>query len=399
MPETIILDESYLQFCTPVQAETLTAYLSAGGNVSKAARDRGVRRTVIQATLRRIKEKAAARGYAPDHQITFTAPEGYVVKGHSTLERIKGDDREVILQWTKTSADMMARAEALEAALQMAGESLPRLKPEKAPAHTAQQLCNFLTVSDYHIGMAARAAETGGDWDLQIAEDMLMAATHNLLSRAPKAKTLVLNIQGDFLHFDSQRPVTPTHGHVLDAAGSFTHMAEVVIRVLRQVISLGLQTHDEVHLIMCQGNHDLASMVLLRHAFTAIYENEPRLTVNQSHTPYYVYEFGKVMLGVHHGHMKPNAQLPMLFATRYSEIWGRTQFRYAHCGHRHHRDEKEQPGMDVIQHPTLAPADKHASDGGWDSTRRAFLVTYHSDFGEYSREIFTPEMVDLKVAS
>jgi hypothetical protein len=222
---------------------------------------------------------------------------------------------------------------------------------------------------------------------------MLVAAFEDLIGRAPSASTLVINIQGDFLHFDSLKPVTPTHGHILDADGSFSYMVKAAIRVLRRICDLGLMKHEAVHVVMASGNHDLASMVWLRHMFAALYEAEPRLAVNDNETPYYAYQFGKVMLAVHHGHMKKNESLPLLFAARFPVMWGATTKRYCHTGHRHHEEMKEFAGMKVEQHSTLSAPDKHASDGGWDSERQAKLTTYHAEFGKVGEIVVTPEML------
>lgn len=398
MPETTTqLDRFLLDYATPRQAQIIQAVIDEG-SISAAARALGLKRSGVQTMIKMVKTKAAAQGVGEG--LGRRIAEGYVGRGHSTLDKVFPDgSREMVMQWTKTRADEVARFEALQAGLAMAAMDLPRLKPLPTPKHTVAEVMNVLTFTDYHMGMAARAAETGADWDLSIAERLLTLASQDMLARAPRGKKLVLNIQGDFLHFDSQKPVTPTHGHVLDASGSYSYMVEVAIRALRNLIDLGLQTHEEVELVMCQGNHDLASMVLFRHAFAAMYEKEPRLTVNASETPYYVVEFGKVMVAIHHGHMKKNEGLPLLFAARYAEIWGRTKKRYGLTGHRHHEERKEHAGMKMIQLPTLAPADKHASDGGWDSEREASLFTFHQDFGKISETVFTPEMVDLKLAA
>lgn len=397
MPETTIqLDEVLLDYATPRQAEVIRAVMAE--SVSGAARKLGINRSAVQKQIKLVKIKAASQGVGEG--LGRRIAEGYVGRGHSTLDKVFPDgSREMVLQWTKTRADEVARFEALQAGLAMAAEDIPRLKPIPAPKRVHTELCNVLTFTDYHLGMAARAAETGADWNLDIAERLLVATMQDMLARAPRARKLVLNIQGDFLHFDSQKPVTPTHGHVLDAAGSYSHMVQVAIRALRQLIDLALQTHEEVELVMVQGNHDLASMVLFRHAFAAMYEREPRLTVNASETPYYVIEFGVNMIGIHHGHMKKNDSLPLLFAARYAEIWGRTKKRIILVGHRHHEERKEHAGAKVIQLPCLPPLDKHASDGGWDSEREASLFVLHERFGRIQEIVFTPEMVDLNLAA
>jgi hypothetical protein len=183
------------------------------------------------------------------------------------------------------------------------------------------------------------------------------------------------------------------HGHVLDAAGRYSQMVQAAIRVLRRVVDLALMCHEEVHVLFVEGNHDLAGSMWLRLMFGALYENEPRLTVNDSEVPYYVLRHGCTMLAFHHGHMSKNASLPLLFAAQFPAIWGATTKRYAHCGHRHHVEEKEHAGMTVVQHPTLAARDAYAARGGWIAERAATCITYHEAYGQVARTIVTPEML------
>jgi hypothetical protein len=127
--------------------------------------------------------------------------------------------------------------------------------------------------------------------------------------------------------------------------------------------------------------------------FQALYENEPRIQVIDSELPYYVYQHGETMLAWHHGHLSKNNALPILFASQFPKVWGSTVKRYAHCGHRHHVEEKEHSGMTVIQHSTLAARDAYASRGGWMSERHVTSITYSDKYGQVARNTVTPEML------
>jgi hypothetical protein len=50
--------------------------------------------------------------------------------------------------------------------------------------------------------------------------------------------------------------------------------------------------------------------------------------------------------------------------------------------------------MTVERHRTLAPADAYASKSGYISGRDAKVITYSKRFGEVSRLIINPDMVD-----
>lgn len=383
------IDEALKQWATPLQASYIDK-VNEVGSARMAARHFGVDASAVQFAIKAVKAKAAKAGYSPDHDMTRPVPEGFQVKGVSTYYN---GDGEVTGQWVKSSADDIAREAAVRAAYAAMANELPKVAPVPAPADTSPDLLNLFTFSDYHLGMRSEARISGEPWNIGIAERLLSQSFDYMIAAAPKAETAFINQLGDFLHHDALLPVTPTHGHVLDADCSLPTMAEAAVRVLRRMIDRALETHAKVVVLLAEGNHDVVSSVWLRLLFRTLYEREPRVTVIDSESPYYAYQHGRTMLAFHHGHMSKNEALPLLFATRFSAMWGATKHRYAHTGHRHHKDNKEHAGMEVLQHPTLAAADAHSNRGGWDAKRRAFSVTYHAEQGETVVHTVTPGMI------
>lgn len=318
------------------------------------------------------------------------APEGYYIKGTSTL--YDGETGEKKLQWVKTSTDEETRLKALEAAFRALSETLQPLPASAAPQGTDAHLCNLYTLTDCHVGMLAWKRETGEPWDLKIAEEVLTTTFLKMIDAAPAARVGIVNQLGDFLHTDGLLPVTPTNHHVLDTDSRYQKVVEVAVRILRRIIAAALAKHEKVQVYMHEGNHDPTGSIWLRVMLAALYADEPRVTVEQSPLPYVAYQHGKTMIAFHHGHMAKNNSLPLLFAARFPQMWGATTKRYIHVGHRHHVDEKEHPGVKVVQHPTIAAADAYAARGGWLSERQATSMTYHDVYGEFARGIFVPEM-------
>jgi hypothetical protein len=316
--------------------------------------------------------------------------DGYIIKGVSTYFGADGSQRG---QWVKTKLDDVRRAELMKAAAVAMAEDLPRVAPIARPLSTQVELCNLYTLTDCHMGMLAWHKEGGDDWDISIAERTLVGCFEQMIAAAPAAQTAIVNQLGDFLHYDSLTAVTPSHGHILDADGRFSKMVAATIRTLRKIVDIALMRHARVIVILAEGNHDMASSVWLRHMFKALYEDEPRVVIDDSELPYYVHQHGAVMLGFHHGHLSKKHQLPLLFAAQHAVIWGATTKRYIHTGHEHHVDEKEHAGVTVIQHPTLAARDAYAARGGWISERQATAMTYHTKFGLVARNTVTPEML------
>lgn len=375
---------------TPDEHRHVLALVEEHGTISAASRATGIGRPTLQSQVDAARvwlAQEAREGRAPGHFESGVAA-GYLM-GKVTVQRNANGDVE--RTWERQSPDELAAARlaAREAML----EGLPRIAPVMPPDAVNDDLCNLYTFTDYHLGMLAWHKEGGEDWDLDIAEQTLIRALGAMIAQSPRAHTAIVNIQGDFLHTDGKLPLTPASKHVLDADTRFPKLRKAAIRLIRHMVAMALESHAAVHLVIAEGNHDEESSGWLSDAFSVIYEDEPRITVDDAALPFYVFEWGQTMLGVHHGHKVKNEHLPLLFAAQFPEEWGRTRRREIHCGHRHHRDEKEYNGVTVVQHPTLAARDAFAARGGWIADRSAQSITYHKLYGQVGRVSVCPEML------
>lgn len=383
---------SLIEFCkTDRQREIIQAVEACDGKIREAARQLGVDHSLVSRVVATIKAYSAARGHAPEHDMTRVVPAGFLVKGTSTLYDRKG---EIAAQWVKTRLDPQKFEEMMADYVSAMCEDIPHEQPVEPPGGGLNSaLLNQYTITDYHFGMLAWAEETGADWDVSIAEDTLVKWFQAAIKQAPDAEVGIFAQLGDMMHWDGLEAVTPTSKHVLDADTRFSKVVRVAIRAMRRIIRMLLQKHQRVHVIMAEGNHDIASSVWLREMFAALYEDEPRITVDTSPDPYYCYEHDEVSLFYHHGHKKKPENIDDVFVAKFREVFGRTKKSYAHMGHMHHVYQKETSLMLVEQHRTLAAPDAHASRGGWMSSRDARVITYHKKYGEVGRITICPEML------
>ena len=378
------------QFATVRQLEILEAIEKHGG-IRAACKKEGWARSGVQATLSNLKAKAAKQ--LPSlHDYTKSVPDGYAIRG---VSQYIDKDGKVAGQWVKTSADEAKREEMIRAAVEAMKEDITPQPAIAPPLATYGNLCNVYTLTDSHVGMMAWHKEGGADWDLAIAEKTLVGCFAQMVNSSPAAHTCVIAQLGDFLHYDSAvSAVTPQHGHILDADGRMPKMVKIAIRILRTVIDLALQRHEKVVVLLAEGNHDISSSVWLRAMFQALYEANPRIEIIDSELPYYTYQHGNTMLAWHHGHLSKNEALPLLFASQFPKLWGNTEKRYIHCGHRHHTNVKEYSGVTVEQHPTLAARDAYAARGGWIAERQVSSITYSDKYGQVAKNTVTPEMLE-----
>jgi hypothetical protein len=332
----------------------------------------------------------AIRGWSPDHDMTHTVPEGYAVKGVSTL--YDGDGK-VRAQWVKSKQDSEIQREMLEAAMLAFADKIPKAKVGAPAKRGNADLLNCFVVTDFHMGALSWEPETGADWDIAIAERALVEWFRQVISQVPAAETAVLAQLSDLLHWDGMDAVTPASKHLLDADTRFQKLVRCAIRVLRQVIGMLLERHAKLHIIMADANHDPVSQVWLREWLSVYYEDDARVTVDTSPSPYNAYEFGNVALFFHHGHRRKVSNVSEVFAGKFRELFGRTKYAYAHMGHLHHVDVKEDNLMIVEQHRTLAAPDAYAARGGWLSGRDAKAITYSREFGEVGRTTVSYDMI------
>lgn len=394
-------------------------YRANGNSERAAAKASGLPRSTFQGHL-----KAAARyGMMLDHPPAMpgfeiskltTAPNG---GKHVTQKREHGEvfempsthwlgkmtvnrdaEGRVIQDWIRAEPDQVARETAMRAVVDAFKEELPRAEPVLPVPRSNEDLLNQYTITDLHLGMLAWGEESGADWDLKIAETLIIDWFAAAIAQSPAAAIAILAQLGDLLHHDSKASVTPAHHHVLDADSRLQKMIRAAIRIIRRVVAMLLEKHKRVHMIMADANHDEAGGAWLRELFAAFYEDEPRVTVETSPNTYYAVEHGLTSLFYHHGHKKKIKQVDAVFAGKFREIYGRTKFAYGHTGHLHSDELISTNLMKVERHETLAAPDAYAANGGWLSGRSAKVITYSKRFGEVGRITLTPEMVSTCAA-
>ena len=381
---------------TDKQREVVDLVWIKGMPINKVARELLVDRTTLKERLRHVIMKSSRQGFSPMHDQVNPAPPGQIIKGESILYDA---DNKPIMTWVKTQQDAQAQLEIMREIVKGMSEEITPAQPVEAPQIDAEKLCNCFVITDYHMGMLADSDEVNAsgqtqndNWDLKIAEDTLVKWFAEAIRISPDADTAVYAQLGDFQHFDLE-PLTPASKHLLDADSRAFKIVRATIRVTRQVIRMLLEKHKHVHVKWCDANHDPYSAIWMRELLMALYENEPRVFIDNSADTYYCYEFGKTALFFHHGHKRKVANVDTVFAAKYREVFGRTEHAYAHMGHYHSIDKKETNLMVVEQHRTLASADAYSSRGGWLSGREANVITYHKDYGQVAYNTISYKMI------
>lgn len=382
-------DDKILEYGTERQRQIYK--LRCKMSEKEVAKKLGISARGVRKQMAALKAAAAHKGYAPDHGLTRGAAPGFALDAHS--DYTNEETGQITRRWLKYSKDKLKQWEAMNSAAEALTKTIPKAKPVSRPKNTFPSLCNLYTLTDCHIGEYASSTVGGDDWNLELAERTLVDVFGAMIDSAPKAKHCVINQLGDFLHWDGLVNATPASRHVLHSAGLANELVDVAISVIRQLVEVALGRHDEVKLILAEGNHDPFGSLWMRKTFALHYSELSRVTVDTTEVPFYAHRHGDVMLGFHHGHKVPIKSMPGMFADLYSEMWGATKHREAHCGHYHQEETHTLPGMVVHRHTTLAGTGDYAGRLGLKTRRRARCLTYHDEFGRVGSNDQSPEML------
>lgn len=408
-----VVDDKLRQFATDKQWESYVAYCEEGSGEA-AARKISVDPGTLRKRVKVVQEKALRAGFAPqgfkisrvttqydaDGEVLNSAvqvktaanPEDVVSlpdpKKIIKTSTLYAGDGSVTQQWVLEKPEDTQREALWRAFAEGLAGDLKRADPTRPPSHTVDNLATIYAVGDHHLGQLSWGAETGGDnYDLKISEDLLGNATSYLVASAPPSKQGVVMFLGDFTHTDGYAPMTPHGGHLLDADVRFPKIAAAAARAMRNAIDTALTKHHDVHVIVTAGNHDPVSTIWLRIALAAVYENEPRVTIDGSPSKFHYWEWGKNLLGATHGDRLKIDNLPAIMANDQPEAWGRTAYRLWLTGHVHHDKVKDLVGAKVESVRVLAPNDAYAAKGGYRTPRDMKAIILHREFGETGRLI------------
>jgi hypothetical protein len=401
-----------------MENDTLEALRKANGNKTQAARILGIARSSLRDRIENLQKKGII---IPLPELITEKVSILTSHGQETakwdkkrLPRMDREDGEylpdpkfinkiatytdgqnqIIGQWVSENIDHKKQFEKLFLAVEALKETIEPIKLIQAPEAERGDLVLEIPIGDLHLGMLAWAAETGTDYSLNIAENILTGGIKYLMSQGSGCKKCVLVVLGDFFHYDSLTPETPTSKHVVDADNRFPKMIKTGFRVLRRIIEHALENFEEVEFIMTPGNHDPVSCVFMPEALANLYENNPQIYIQTSPMNVHYYRFGNNLIGITHGDKIKMENLPHVMANDRPKDWGETNHRYWRTGHIHKEKVLTFPGCKVESFEVLAGWEAYIQKMGFRPIRSLQGIVLHRKYGEQIRYTFTPEMFD-----
>lgn len=384
--------------------QTAEAYYACGGVIAVAARRAGAPENTFRNRLARAREAGlvgpnlttvrASVTLNDDGSVhrtgltqaierpKFTPPPGLAPNRIAAHTDGEGG---LIGQWSIFTKEAQTQAELIAAISEALADHRGAAPIAPAPVNLDDDLLTIYPVTDTHIGSLSWGAETGENWDLDIACKTTLAAASALVSRSQRTRHAVILGLGDYFHMNDRTNMTPRSGHILDVDGRWPKVFKAGARLALDLIRLVSERHEMVEVRFLAGNHDPDAAVTLSAALALYFDGHPRITVNDSASLHWYRRFGANLFGATHGHtMKPDRMAMMLAADR-PEDWGLTKHRHFFFGHVHHESAKEIGAVRVESFNSPAAKDAHAHGAGWRAGRALNAITFHARHGEVGR--------------
>lgn len=385
------IDPKLLEFATEREREIVEA-IEKHKHQRAAAKALGLARGTVGGAMTALKRRAAKMGYSPEHDMTHIVPDGFRLRGTSTLYDERGKPK---LQWVKTTIDHERAEEIARQAVAALSSSIEGMAPvTRPPKRVLSDLLAVYPFGDPHVGLYVWAKECGEDFDLEIGRRLTLGAVDRLVSSAPAAETAILLLLGDVFHMDDQTNQTPAHRHQLDVDSRFVKVLQVGIETYRHAVFRALEKHAKVIVKAIPGNHDPHAIWSLAFTLAAYFSNEPRVEVDLGPAKHWYFRFGKVLIGSTHGDTTKHEKLGGIMAADRPEDWGATKHRVWYTGHIHSKTVTELPGVVCESFRTLAAQDAYAAGHGYRAGRDMLCIVHHCEHGEIERHRVDVGMIE-----
>jgi hypothetical protein len=236
-----------------------------------------------------------------------------------------------------------------------------------------------LSIPDIHFGKLAWHAETGKDYDNEIAASLYMQATRALWAKAsvfPVGRILLV-VGNDFFNVNGAANATAL-GTPQSEDGRWPKTFRRGIALLKeQVEFLRGKAPGGVDVVVIRGNHDAERMYMAGEVLAAMYAECKDVSVTNEPIKRQYIQWGTVLLGLTHGDKIKLDKLPLLMAGEAPQMWASTTHREWHIGHYHHKKEtqyhtgQEHNSVRVRVLPSLTTADEWHYENGYVGAKQA----------------------------
>ncbi len=253
---------------------------------------------------------------------------------------------------------------------------------------TGSGVMREFSLYDAHMGKLAWGPETHTPYDMKITTDRMRKSFYTLLERSASyhAERALVVVGQDLLHIDNLLPMTHTGNNILDADSRYHKMFYRVIELYVEFIEV-LATYGDVDVLVVPGNHDTLASFHVGAVLEAWFRQNDRVKIDNSPKLRKYYQWGKVLLGITHGHHEKVKDLPLIMAREQKRAWGETEFREIHIGHLHKRREytyislDEEQEVSVRHLPSISENDAWHDQKGYGALKRSVVMAWDEHEG------------------
>lgn len=348
----------------------------------------------IDETVWEVKrfQVSITNAYRKDRQVDWDVVDGKVESG-----RVRDKGKLLVKPlynvkiWLFRKTQQIRTARTIdEAMLDMRKASL-KIKPIKYKKSKDGLLMEF-DFPDVHFGKLAWHEETGNDYDVKIADKMVMTAMSRLLSYSSghSIESILFPVGNDFFHSDTPQGTT-FKGTVLDEdtrwAKTFRLGRQLLVRMIDQLYQVA-----PVKILIIPGNHDRTRSFYVGDSIESYYNNNKNVTVDNLARINKYHIYGNTLIGFNHGEVKME-KLSNIMPYEVPHLWAKSKYREWHLGHlhttkRYQMNVGEDVGIVYRTIRSLSGADSWHYDNGYIGNRRAAeAYLFHPEQGNIANFI------------
>jgi len=193
--------------------------------------------------------------------------------------------------------------------------------------------------ADVHIGKLAVKSETGFEYNMEIATQMVIEGVDGILAKASgfPINKIVLVIGNDIMHTDTPQRKT-TAGTPQDTDGMW-HENFIAGRKLYVMLIERLMQYADVDVVFNPSNHDYMSGFMLADSVASWFHKSKNVSFDCDIIHRKYYQYGQNMIVTTHGDGAKFGDMPLLMASENPQMWADTRHRYAYVHHLHHKQK------------------------------------------------------------
>ena len=242
----------------------------------------------------------------------------------------------------------------------------------------SDKTCAVISLQDIHVAKK-NMVDTGAS-----IEDDVKSCIKNLVLRSYHSNYLdkiVFVLGGDLVNMDTYLGTT-TQLTPVENGMPATEAYKLAFELMFWSVNFLKQYCNELEILYIPGNHSRLTEAHIAYSLSRCI-TDPHIIWNIEYAERKVVVYGNSMLCFEHGDFDTKRSF-FVFATEFSEQWGKAKFRVCYTGHYHKEKKIEYITADEINGftlrvlPSLTGTDKWHHSNKWTMNKRGGIIELHS---------------------